>query len=65
VKQAADREFVAMRRITETLMTLDKAERTRVLSYVNARVDAMPEPQPGPGPSVAAVPAQPGQPALL
>lgn len=47
MKAAADREFVAMRRITETLAGLSEAERARVLAYVNHRAnDPVPAPKP-------------------
>lgn len=45
MKQQADKEFVAMRRIIETLQGFDGASRNRIMSYVTARVPYMGEPE--------------------
>lgn len=45
MKQSADKEFVAMRRIIETLQAFDGAGRSRIMQYVSGRVPHMGEPE--------------------
>ncbi len=65
MKQQADKEFVAMRRIIETLQSFDGVGRQRIMSYVQSRIPSMGEPQLMTGvPFEVKVSDQVGQPAL-
>jgi len=63
MKQQADQEFVAMRRIIETLSKFDGPGRQRVMDYVNARVPYIADQPASNQPSVPVqIVAQPGLP---
>lgn len=64
MKQQADKEFVAMRRIIETLQGFDPAGRQRIVSYVVSRVPDMGYPELKTGVPVEVKVSAAAQPAL-
>ena len=64
MKQSADKEFVAMRRIIETLQSFDGETRNRIVGYVQSRIPHMGEPQLMAGVPVVIGVGQPALPGL-